>query len=977
MDYTGTPGNDTQSGTSGADDLFGAGGNDQLFGGDGNDTIDGGTGNDSLTGDNNDDLIFGGQDGNDTLLGGAGIDTLWGSDGNDYIDGGSGSFDAASYQDASSGVNIDLVACTTTGGSGNDIIFNVEVIWGSLFDDSIKGSSANNDLYGEDGDDTLLGGTGNDYLDGYSGDDQLFGEAGDDNLYGAWGNDTLDGGAHGSFGDEADYWDSPFGIVVDLAAGVATSDGYGNGSNDVLIGIENVFGSSHGDYIAGNSSNNFFHPGTGNDTLIGNGGRDAVTYEDSSSSVTINLLAGTASGAGIGTDSLTGIQAAHGSQFNDTITLTNTLGGYVFARAGNDSLIGGSSDDSFNAGSGNDTMAGGAGFDTISYDDDGSDAVDSLGTGVNVNLATGTATDNWGNTDTFTGIELIVGSGWADTLTGGNALNGTGASDGFEGFTGNAGNDTINGGAGFDRASYSTSPFGVHVTLGGASNGNANDGFGSIDVLISIEEARGSDHGDILTGSSDNLFESFEGRGGNDTINGNGGTDRLNYQTSPVGVSVNLTSGSGTDGYGGTDSFSNIENIRGSELSDTLIGNSGSNDIESRAGNDLVQGMLGEDFIRGGAGNDTIDGGVTALISNTASSNNEYDTANFNEATTSGVTVILGIDGTAGTATGADTGTDTLIGIERVYGTNFGDVISGTNRSLNEIIRGGAGNDTLSGGASTGTDLGFNQVDYQTASGAVIVNIALGFASGADGNDVLSGFAGILSGSGNDMLTGNTLDNFFYGGLGNDTIDGATGNDRVSYHTSPSAVTVNLLTGTSSGGQGVDTLISIENVRGSQLADVLIGNDGENDFQAREGDDTVSGGAGADTLYGGLGNDTLDGGTNDPLLGFDWAAYSTASGAVNVNLATGLASGADGNDTLVNIDAVMGSSFGDTLTGDAFDNVLRGNGGDDTIDGGAGIDWVDYVSASGSVTVSHRRGPMATIRSPTSNASAAATRPTR
>ncbi|HSH91824.1 MAG TPA: calcium-binding protein, partial [Ramlibacter sp.] len=947
-DFTGTTGDDTISGTAGNDDIFGAAGNDQLFGHDGNDTIDGGAGSDSIDGGNGNDLLYGGMDGNDTLKGGVGNDGIEPGSGNDSIDGGSG-WDYVSYLGSPSGVVVDLVGCTVTGGDGNDIIFNVEEIFGSLSDDLITGDALENDLHGEDGDDTLAGGDGNDYLDGYSGDDILSGGNGDDTLYGSWGNDTLDGGANGIFGDTASFFDSPFGIVVNLNTGVAT-DGYGSGSTDTLIAIEHVIGTASSDSVIGNNATNWFHPGAGNDTFDGGGGRDVVMYEEFVSGVTINLLTGNATGSAIGTDTLVSVEAAHGSFANDTITLSNTTGGYVFAFGGNDSLVGGTGDDNFHGGSGNDTMTGGAGFDTVSYDSDFSGTP--TGLGVTVNLITGTATDNWGNTDTFTdAIELVNGSPFADMLIGGNPINGSALTDGFEGFTGNAGNDTINGGAGWDRAYYTTSPVGVNVTLGGNSNGTATDGFGGIDVLISITEVRGSDHGDVLTGSSDNVFESFEGRAGNDTINGMGGTDRVNYQTGGSGVSVNLTAGTASDSYSGTDFLSNIENIRGTDFNDSLTGDGNANDIEGRLGNDLIQGLLGEDFLRGGAGNDTIDGGVTTIVSNTASSNNEYDTATYSDAT-SAVTVILGATGTAGTATGGGLGNDVLIGIERVIGSIYGDVISGTDRALNEIITGGLGNDTLSGGAG-GTDLGFSQVDYRDASGAVNVNIATGVASGANGDDVLSGFLGILSGLGNDVLTGNSSDNFFYGGLGNDTISGGAGNDRSSYHTAPSAVTVNLTTGTSSGGGGNDRLISIEHLRGSEHADTLTGDKNSNDFQAREGNDTVSAGSGEDTVYGGLGNDSMDGGSNDPVLGYDWLGYSTASGSVTVNLLAGTSSGAEGNDTFVNFEAVLGSAFADTITGDAGDNVLRGNGGNDTIDGGAGgNDWIDYASAPGSVTVS-------------------------
>jgi Ca2+-binding RTX toxin-like protein len=112
----------------------------------------------------------------------------------------------------------------------------------------------------------------------------------------------------------------------------------------------------------------------------------------------------------------------------------------------------------------------------------------------------------------------------ADVLTGGNAANGTVATDPamklLEFFVGGGGNDTIDGGQGYDLVSYQTSTVGVSVTLNDTLDGVGTDGFGGTDVLRNIEGVRGSAHNDVLTGSNTAAFESFEGREGNDTIDG-------------------------------------------------------------------------------------------------------------------------------------------------------------------------------------------------------------------------------------------------------------------------------------------------------------------------------------------------------------------------------------------------------------------------------------------------------------------------
>ena len=79
--------------------------------------------------------------------------------------------------------------------------------------------------------------------------------------------------------------------------------------------------------------------------------------------------------------------------------------------------------------------------------------------------------------------------------------------------------------------------------------------------------------------------------------------------------------------------------------------------------------------------------------------------------------------------------------------------------------------------------------------------------------------------------------------------------------------------------------------------DTLLGTNGEDDLSGLQGDDVLIGLGGTDFLHGGLGNDLLDGGE-----GRDWAFYDDSVGAVLVNLATGLATGGGGNDTLVGVE---------------------------------------------------------------------------
>src|SRR6185369_9890285 len=100
-----------------------------------------------------------------------------------------------------------------------------------------------------------------------------------------------------------------------------------------------------------------------------------------------------------------------------------------------------------------------------------------------------------------------------------------------------------------------------------------------------------------------------------------------------------------------------------------------------------------------------------------------------------------------------------------------------------------------------------------------------------------------------DSLIGDGGANQFRGELGNDTLDGGAGLDTADYRNAIGAVTVSLVSNTSSGADGIDTLISIENIRGSlDFGDTLIGNGAANSLEGRGGNDALTGGGGADTF---------------------------------------------------------------------------------------------------------------------------------
>lgn len=214
----------------------------------------------------------------------------------------------------------------------------------------------------------------------------------------------------------------------------------GNQGDDILMGGDSNWTTGSGnDTLDGGDGNDRLDGEDGNDLLIGGAGTDEASYYIARSGVVVDLLAGTASDGSGGTDTLSGIENVSGSDFSDSLT-------------------GDTGDNVLRGLQGNDTINGGAGSDWINYD---RDYIFAGINGVVVNLATGAATDGFGNTDSFTSIENATGSVFDDSLTGdGGAnilygqygddiLNGAGGNDTLGG---DDGYDTLNGGAGTDTA---------------------------------------------------------------------------------------------------------------------------------------------------------------------------------------------------------------------------------------------------------------------------------------------------------------------------------------------------------------------------------------------------------------------------------------------------------------------------------------------------------------------------------------------
>jgi Ca2+-binding RTX toxin-like protein len=671
-----------------------------------------------------------------------------------------------------------VIAGLQTGTSGSD------TLTGTLYSDTLNGLGGTDTLIGLGNADTLDGGAGSDTMTGGGGDDTYMVDSAGDVVTesASEGNDTVRSSINFNLATNGANVEN----IVYTGSGNFT--GTGNGlDNSITGGIGN-------DTLTGNAGNDTLTGGAGADSLNGGGGSDTVIYEGTTAGIAVNLTTGAVTNDGFGSvDVITPatIENLRASAFNDVVQMSSSTG-FVFGRAGNDSLTGGSGSDTFTPGSGNDTVDGGAGTDVVSYSDDGLDQAGIATQGVSVNLATGQATDNWGGTDTLSNIENVVGSALDDVITGNDAVNILNAG---------AGADTLDGGAGFDFAAYTNATSGLTVDLGNPSN---NTGEAEGDTFANIEGLQGSGFNDTLVGDGQNNF--LGGRGGADILNGAAGTDYADYRESTSGITVDLANPANNTGNAVGDSYISIEGIRGSSFDDTLVGNSGSNVLRGGAGADVLNGAGGLDMA------DYFDSATAITVSL------------FNPGINSG-----------------DAAGDTLLSIEAIRSGIFNDTLIGD--SGDNALIGSAGADSLDGGSGT------DYADYRNATTGITVDLAnpANNTDEATGDTFIS-IEALRGGDFGDTLNGNSEDNFLRGGLGADTLNGGAGHDIASYSNATSGLTADLGNAANNTGEAAgDVFTSIEGLQGSSFNDSLVGNEENNFLIGRLGNDSLMGGGGTDT----------------------------------------------------------------------------------------------------------------------------------
>jgi serralysin len=380
------------------------------------------------------------------------------------------------------------------------------------------------------------------------------------------------------------------------------------------------------------------------------------------------------------------------------------------------------------------------------------------------------------------------------------------------------------------------------------------------------------------------------------TIYDSGGIDALDCSGYSVMQTINLTPGAWCSIGGLSQNIgiylnTIIENAFGGSGSDTITGNFAANMLTGGAGADQLFGGTDNDLLLGGLGGDWLDGGA------------DTDTASYEGAAAGVYANLLTPNVNNGDAAG-----DSYVSIENLSGSATADVLAGDNlgNSLfglggNDSLVGNGGDDILTGGV--GADLlnggaGMDTASYEGAAAGVYANLltqsenngdAAGDSyysvenlSGSTAADILAGdnLGNSLFGlGGNDFLVGNGGNDTLTGGAGADNLNGGAGVDTASYEGAAAGVYANLLTPNVNNGDAAgDVYVSIENLSGSAMGDVLAGDNlgnslfglgGNDSLVGYGGSDILDGGAGADMLVGGAGVDTLTGGIGDDMFRFN------------------------------------------------------------------------------------------------------------
>jgi Ca2+-binding RTX toxin-like protein len=519
--------------------------------------------------------------------------------------------------------------------------------------DAVRGTDGNDNIQSGGGNDRVYSGAGNDYVDAGAGNDYVDAGSGNDVVYAGLGNDTVIGGT----------------------------------------GSDKIFGEGGNDWLDGGADNDFIDGGAGNDWMFGGAGVDEMLGGEGADQMW----------GGSGDDLMWGEggnDAMRGDDGNDTMD-GGAGNDWLWGGAGNDVIAGGAGADWLQGGSGNDLLFGGDGWAT-----DGARNVFEFSFGEGRSLASVAAAN--GNdilADFQVGkdsvdIRSLVArfydqqKGFYDFLD--TKTPGTFSQGGISITTENV-------------TSYGESSARMTFTAGGSSSSVIFQGvevgdLGSAALLKPTWKLMfGGDGAETFSPPTQDYLGNAGGGvqmvvyagGGDDTLNGGSGADRM----------------------------------YGENGNDLLVGNAGSDTLAGGNGDDKVDGGSGGDWIYGGAGTDVLVGGADGdRLWGEGGDDLMYGDAESTASTTGGADAMWGGAGNDSMHGGA--GDDALYGeagADRLFG--------GTGK---DIIDGGSGNDTLEGGTGADTFLFRGNFAVDWVKGQAWLDLGSGGAN--QGKDVINDF---------------------------------------------------------------------------------------------------------------------------------------------------------------------------------------------------------------------------------------------
>ncbi|WGM32477.1 DUF4214 domain-containing protein [Brevundimonas sp. NIBR11] len=620
--------------------------------------------------------------------------------------------------------------------------------------------------------------------------------------------------------------------VIDLRQGSFSNVGGLVGNVAIARGavIENVRGGLGADRLTGNSADNLLTGHYGDDVIEGGLGMDTAVFlaRRSEYTITVNGQTVTVRHVAEGTDTITNVEFL---RFSDMTLSVGPTGDIV--TTGGRTLSGDVTNDLMNGSSFADTLSGSDGTDTING---------------------------------FAGNDVMDGGAGDDSLSGG---------DGDDTLTGGTGNDRLDGGAGSDLASYANSRSGVSLDL---TTGRASGG-GEQDILVSIENLRGSRYSDALTGDDNN--NALYGNGGADLMRGGRGND-------------SFFSGAASIVWAGTDIVKTQAVVNSDRT--TAVSMDGAFNQADRPDIDRA-------------------------------SNNPHATVT---ATSNGTVEWYAFTATANAVVAVDVDFASFDSVVRVYD-SAGNLLA-TNDDGSSGTGGDLGYDTDSAVTFTAPANGLYYVEVSAwaSSTPALTTQPPPVGSTYTLHVTVPGHPVSFTRAGSTMLGEDGDDTFYQSattsasydpanrGESDDIIDGGAGIDTVVYggHFSSYVVTtvggVTTVRADTAGGTGTDTLTGIEFLQfGYQRIAltpsglVLLGGPGLAQVNGTAGDDVMQGWEGVDYMYGAGGNDRMTGGAGNDYLyggtGIDTATYSGARRQYTANSTTVSGNG-EGTDTLTSVE---------------------------------------------------------------------------